>query len=95
MSAFIGVLHCNNHLLCADNKVHRAAHTRCHFARNDVGCDVSFLVNLQSAEDGTLQTLPALPSAWPSGSVKGLRTRGGKTVDLTWKNGKVQKLTVR
>lgn len=44
---------------------------------------------LYSGPDGTLQPLPALPAAWPSGSVHGLRTRRGTTVDLTWKDGKV------
>ena len=47
---------------------------------------------LQSAPDGTVIPLPALPAAWPSGTVKGLRTRGGKTADLTWENGKATTL---
>ena len=44
---------------------------------------------LYSGPDGTLKPLPALPTAWPSGSVHGLRTRKGTIVDLDWKDGKV------
>ena len=44
---------------------------------------------LQTDPDGTPRFLPALPSSWKKGSVKGLHARDGKIYDIIWDNGKV------
>lgn len=44
---------------------------------------------------GEIEFLPALPKAWPTGTIKGLRARGGFEVDVAWKDSKLVDATVR
>lgn len=51
---------------------------------------------LVQSHTGEIQLLPALPQAWSTGHVKGLRARGNfDIVDMQWKDGKITKLLIR
>jgi alpha-L-fucosidase 2 len=49
---------------------------------------------LLQSQSGEIELLPALPAAWPSGSVRGLCARGGYLVDIAWNAGGLRAATI-
>lgn len=52
------------------------------------GCTSGVAEMLLQSYDDVITILPALPSAWPNGSVKGLKAQGNYNVDEEWTDGK-------
>ena len=60
----------------------------------NMGSTAGVVEMLLQSQAGMIELLPALPDAWKSGEVKGLKARGNITVDMKWEEGKLVSVTL-
>ena len=59
------------------------------------GGTAAILEMLVQSWGGEIRLLAALPPAWPEGSLRGVRARGGVELDLDWAGGALRRLSIR
>ncbi len=50
---------------------------------------------IQSHEENKIRVLPALPSIWNNGYIKGVKARGGLELDIFWSNNNLDKVIIK
>src|SRR5690606_15467930 len=61
----------------------------------NMGATAGVAEMLLQSQTGDLEFLPALPNQWSTGKIKGLRARGGYTVDIDWEKGKLKTMFIK
>lgn len=59
------------------------------------GCTAGIAEMLMQSHDGAIHILPALPDSWETGSVKGLKARGGFELGISWVDGRSEEVTIK
>ncbi len=59
------------------------------------GATSGIIEMLMQSHDGEINLLPALPVEWNSGYITGLKARGGFTVNISWKEGRLKKALIK
>ncbi len=60
----------------------------------NMGATAGMAEMLLQSHSGEIHVLPALPEAWPSGKITGLKARGGLVVDMEWTKGKLNQVRI-